>query len=185
MFRVRDLRYLQFGPVSFELEAGRCLGVSGPSGSGKSTMLRALADLDPHEGETSLHGERCHSMPAHLWRRRVGYLPADAPWWEDMVGQHFTETPDLAALGFEADVMHWEVRRLSSGEKQRLGLLRMLAGKPEVLLLDEPTANLDPANAERVETLLRAQQAGRAMVLVSHDPAQLVRLAHERLELPG
>lgn len=185
MLKVADLRYLDFGPFSFSVERGRCLGVSGPSGSGKSLMLRALADLDPHAGSVGLDGVDAGSIPAHEWRQRVGYLPASSAWWAERVGDHFAPGTVIDSLGFGNEVLDWEVRRLSSGEKQRLGLLRMLAQSPEVLLLDEPSANLDPENAAAVEALLLAllQDGDRAMVLVSHDEAQLERLANDRLVL--
>jgi ABC-type multidrug transport system ATPase subunit len=103
------------------------------------------------------------------WRRRVGLLPAESGWWADRVGAHFittndarnpatTPTPILARLGFEPDVLDWDVQRLSSGERQRLGLARLLLNRPEVLLLDEATANLDP-------TRLSASSGGRRLVL--------------------
>jgi energy-coupling factor transporter ATP-binding protein EcfA2 len=110
----------------------------------------------------------------------VALLPAASAWWHDTVGPHFDglETPAYADLGFPAEVDAWEIRRLSSGERQRLALLRVLAMKPKVLLHDEPTANLDKANTGRVETLLTdyAQQQKAAILWISHDTEQLERL---------
>jgi len=185
MLSVAELGYLNFGPFSFTVERGQCLGVSGPSGSGKSLMLRALADLDPHRGLVALDGADAGSMAAHTWRKRVGYLPASSAWWAERVGDHFAPGTVIDSLGFGNEVLDWEVRRLSSGEKQRLGLLRMLAQSPKVLLLDEPSANLDPENAAAIEALLQAmlKEGSRVMILVSHDEAQLDRLADQRLVL--
>jgi len=76
-------------------------------------------------------------------------------------------------------VMQWQVSRLSSGEHQRLALLRLLSNRPKVLLLDEPTANLDPVNAQRVEKLLedyRTQQKS-SFLWISHDTQQIQRVA--------
>jgi ABC-type iron transport system FetAB ATPase subunit len=77
------------------------------------------------------------------------------------------------------------VAQLSSGEKQRLALLRLMVNRPRVLLLDEPTANLDPENVTRVEKLVAAylRREGAAVLWVSHDPEQTRRVAQRRLRL--
>jgi ABC-type iron transport system FetAB ATPase subunit len=187
MFKAIDLKTALFGPVSFAVAAGECLVLRGPSGAGKSQLLRALADLDPSEGEVWLEGVERRTMPVTAWRRAVGLLPAEAAWWYETVGEHFPDprAVDVAALGFEGAVMDWEVSRLSSGERQRLALLRVLAYRPRVLLLDEPTANLDDDNAARVETLVRAylKEQGACALWVSHDPAEVRRMADQVLVL--
>jgi ABC-type iron transport system FetAB ATPase subunit len=87
--------------------------------------------------------------------------------------------PLLAQLGFEPDALDWDVLRLSTGERQRLALARLLANRPEVLLLDEATANLDPANRERAERLIDAYRRNHhaAVLWASHDADQRERLA--------
>ena len=161
--------------------------LTGPSGSGKTLLLRALADLDPHDGVVRLDGVAADAVkPAH-WRRSVGLLPADSAWWADRVGDHLVD-PDpeaLASLGFERDVLDWSVSRLSSGERQRLALLRLLANRPRVLLLDEPTANLDAASAAHAEALIRRYRdsCSAAVLWVSHDPAQAERVGDRRLQI--
>ncbi len=165
--------------VNLLVAPGQVVGLTGPSGSGKSLFLRALADLDPHEGRMTLDGVAAETVPAHQWRRQVGLLPAESAWWFDIVGPHCDSWPldALQYLGFSADVLGWPVSRLSSGERQRLSLLRLLARSPRILLLDEPTANLDPRNTDRVEQLLQRfktkYQPG--IVWVGHDMAQLKR----------
>ena len=181
-FEVKELRYGGFGPVSFALRAGERMGVSGPSGCGKTRLLRALADMDPRQGEIRLESQSPAAMPASAWRRRVAYLPAESQWWYDNVGAHFAVAPeaeDVCALGLDAEVLAWPVARLSSGEKQRLGLLRTLANRPAVLLLDEPTAHLDAARALAFEALVagRGARDGMMAVWVAHDPEQLRRVA--------
>jgi ABC-type multidrug transport system ATPase subunit len=97
------------------------------------------------------------------------------------VASHFAAEPSPAAL-LEAvgisDALGWSVSRLSSGERQRLALIRALQLDPKVLLLDEPTSSLDEAATQQVETLLKYRLAsGAAILLVTHDPAQADRLA--------
>ncbi len=165
--------------IDFHISPGQSMGVSGPSGAGKTLLLRALADLDPHQGLMWLDGVNAEKIPVHRWRRRVGLLPAESAWWHDTVGPHFEQLnePWLSDLGFSKEVLTWQVNRLSSGERQRLGLLRMLMLLPEVLLLDEPSANLDPDNTALVENLLHRYRTDRQPVIiwVSHDPEQLNR----------
>lgn len=178
-FSIVDLGVHTLKHVHLTLEPGQCVGLTGASGSGKSLFLRALADLDPHAGGMFLDGVAAERIPAPQWRRQVGLLPAESAWWHDAVGPHFDHVPLpwLGDLGFDAGVMDWQVSRLSSGERQRLSLLRLLVQKPRVLLLDEPTANLDRQNTQRVESLLsRYRQQHAVMIIwVSHDPEQLQR----------
>lgn len=189
MLSARDLRGPNFGPIDLDLEAGETTCLSGPSGSGKSQLLRALADLDRHQGEVTLHDRPQGQYRPVEWRRRVGLLPAEPQWWDETVGDHFRHAIPPAALetlGLPAGVAEWPVTRLSSGERQRLGLLRLLDGAPEVLLLDEPTANLDAGNTARIEGLVGEYLAKhRAAVLwVSHDPEQWARIADHHREMP-
>lgn len=184
-----DLRRPPLGPVSLRLEAGRCLAVVGPSGSGKSLLLRAIADLDPNSGEVRLDGADRNALPAPVWRRRVVYVPADSGWWGETVAEHLPDraavAPLLDTVGL-AEALEWPVSRLSSGERARLALVRALALKPAVLLLDEPTANLDAETTAAAESLLtQAMADGAGLILASHDPAQVDRLAHETLRLRG
>ena len=179
------------GPFSFEVAAGECVALSGPSGCGKTLLLRALADLDPAEGCVSLDGTERMEMSAPAWRRQVGWLSAEAVWWAETVGQHFSTlgkggedpAPVLGKLGFEEDVLDWRIERMSTGEKQRLALFRLLLNGPKVLLLDEPTAALDPENVGLVESVISGYRsdAGAAVVWVSHHPEQVARVADRRM----
>lgn len=176
-------------PLDLQLEPGQCLCLSGPSGSGKSRLLRAIADLDPHQGEAYIGDQSSSSMPPEQWRRQVGYLAADSAWWGETVGQHIDErgVGYLPQLGLDPDCLQWEISRLSSGEKQRLAMIRLLQQQPPVLLLDEPTANLDQATGQRVEQLLQNYRAANNATLlwVSHDPAQRQRVADRQLQIIG
>ncbi|MDH5614693.1 MAG: ATP-binding cassette domain-containing protein, partial [Gammaproteobacteria bacterium] len=125
--------------------------------------------------------ETCSAMDAHEWRRQVGLLSSESQWWFEQVGQHFKQpTSDwFEKLGFNNEVMHWQVSRLSSGEKQRLALARLLENNPKVLLLDEPTANLDKENTALVENLVRCltEKNNTTVLWVSHDADQIKRVA--------
>ncbi len=179
--RAAGLRSRLAGPFDIALERGECVAITGASGSGKSLLLRMLADLDVNEGEVFLDGVARSAMAAPAWRRQVAYAAAESGWWEDMVAAHFADIAAARALApafdLKAELFDGHVLRLSTGEKQRLALLRLMVPRPPVLLLDEPTGALDEASQAKVEVLLRARlDEGCAIVLVTHDPGQAVRL---------
>lgn len=184
---VKELGLPGFGPVSFAISDGTCTCISGASGAGKSRLLRAIADLDEHSGEVWLDDVPQEQFAPSEWRRRVGLLPPDSLWWHDKVADHFAATDGarLAALSLDTSILEQPVARLSSGERQRLALLRLLANQPYVLLLDEPTANLDDSNAKRVERLIEhyRRETGAAVLWVSHDPAQAKRVSGRQLHM--
>ena len=185
--------YLSVGgllPISFEVAAHECLAVEGPSGSGKTRLLRAIADLDAAEGYVYLEGAERREMPGPEWRRRVRYASAEPAWWGASAREHFPVTAKLdrllSAVGLESGLLDRPISELSTGERQRLGLVRAIADEPRVLLLDEPTSALDPQDSALAEELIRFQiLAGRFVILVSHNPQQIARLAHSRLVLGG
>lgn len=188
MLEVTRLEPLGLAPVSLTLAAGECVTLAGPSGSGKTLLLRAIADLDPVAGSVRLNGTLREDLPAPEWRRRVGYLPADSGWWADTVAEHFIAaeawSAAAAALGLGEGWPGWTVARLSTGERQRLALLRALEVQPQVLLLDEPTSGLDAQATAAVESLLEThRKEGLALLWVTHDPAQAQRLGTRRLLL--
>ena len=170
------------------------LAVVGPSGSGKSTLLRLLNFLEPpSSGKIYVDNFPVSEDPPITLRRRV-----------TMVFQHpkllRRSVSDNVAYGLKvrgdysvksrvaealknvglADMGSVQANMLSSGEKQRVALARALAFKPEVLLLDEPTANLDPYNVQLIEKLITKQHTthGTTIVLVTHNVFQARRLAH-------
>lgn len=185
---VHNLRRPGIGPVHLSVGAGECVALSGPSGAGKSLLLRAIADLDPNDGDVRLDSVSRQTIPAPGWRRRVIYVPAESGWWAQDVAPHF-DNPDAAAdiledLALPRDSLHWPVGRLSTGERQRLALVRALALTPRVLLLDEPTSGLDPDSTSRVEDMLsRALTRGMAILMVTHDRRQAERMAHRHLHM--
>lgn len=185
MLKVENFKYAGGHVSALTVVSAACAGISGASGSGKTRLLRALCDLDPWEGRLSLNSIAAQTVSAPEWRRRIGYLPAESQWWYDSVGEHFPVKfafdPNFSwqAAGFDDDVAKWEISRLSSGEKQRLAVLRLLLRRPEALLLDEPTAHLDENNAGLLEALLINYRTEKKipMVWVGHNMAQLKRVA--------
>lgn len=182
LLTVRGLTRAGIDIPDFELAPGEALAVLGPSGSGKSLFLRALADLDENEGDIRLHGEARDAMAAPDWRRRAVYVAAESGWWEENVAAHFTDwqaaAPLAERLGLPGEAGGWPISRLSTGERQRLGLVRALVQEPDLLLLDEPTSGLDPDSERAAEEILSERLAGGTGILFStHDEDQVGRLA--------
>jgi putative ABC transport system ATP-binding protein len=188
--RVNQLRSEHAGPFELILGMGACAAITGPSGSGKSLFLRMIADLDPNEGEVWLNGRERATMPAPEWRKQVSYVSAESGWWADTVIEHFRgSTRDAieilsARLGLRHELIDAPVTQLSTGEKQRLALMRAMLPNPPVLLLDEPTGPLDEDTVARVEALLQERMAsGISILMVTHDPNQAQRLGSERYRM--
>jgi len=167
--------------VSVRVPAGATLAVLGHNGAGKSTLLRILATLlRPHEGDVVVLGEPLPQR-AFAVRGRLGLLAHEPLLYRDLSGRENLQyharlhgaTPErvegvLAAVGMERRAEE-PVRQLSRGMVQRLAVCRAVLHEPELLLLDEPRANLDPAASELVEPLI-GRAAGVTRVLTSHDP---------------
>ena len=190
MLKIAQFRFAGYGPLDLSVAPGACTGITGPSGCGKTRLLRAVADLDAWSGQLSLDGDAALDMPGPDWRRRVAFLPAESQWWFDTVGPHFPAPPAEEALhgiGFEQDVLDWDIGRLSSGEKQRLSIVRTLQRRPRALLLDEPTAHLDRDNVSAAEQVLAAYRRERhvPVLWVGHDREQLARVTSHILIFDG
>jgi ABC-type lipoprotein export system ATPase subunit len=175
-------------PWSLMLASSETVTLSGPSGSGKSRLLRAIIDLDPDtSGDAWIDDMQRSLTPAFEWRRMAGYLPAVSHWWEDHVSAHFPSctSVELASLGLNASLFESPVSHLSSGEKQRLAIIRLLANQPRVLLLDEPTANLDAQHTLVVEKLISEYQQAHAtpVIWVTHDKSQQQRVGDRHFEI--
>jgi ABC-type iron transport system FetAB ATPase subunit len=152
-------------------------------------LLRGLADLDPHDGDVQLAGNPQSSICPSVWRKQVGLLPTESFWWYPLVNQHLPVIDHslLFDLGFDRECLEWEVSRLSSGERQRLALARLLSNQPEVLLLDEPTANLDSENCQRVEELIShyRKENSCGVLWVSHNLEQRKRVSDRSYNIVG
>jgi heme exporter protein A len=169
--------------VTLELEAGRTLVVFGPNGAGKTTLLRMLATLlRPHAGEVRVLGRRLPD-DGYAVRGRIGFLGHEAMLYRELSGREnlrfyarlYGVAPAraeevLAAVGMSARGDD-PVAELSRGMVQRLAIARAVLHEPELLLLDEPLANLDPGAADAVAPLI-GRAAGATRVLISHDVEQ-------------
>jgi heme exporter protein A len=176
---------LALADLTFTLEAGQTLAVLGPNGAGKTTLLRLLATLlRPHSGEIRVLG---HALPQESWavRGRIGLLGHEPLLYRELTArenlafhaalhgvQDGRAEQLLSAVGMERRADE-PLRTLSRGMVQRVAVCRALLHDPELLLLDEPRANLDPAASELVEPLI-GRASGRTRVIVGHDPAGLL-----------
>lgn len=185
LLEVSGLSGLAGGPYDMNVMAGECVVISGVSGVGKSLLLRMIADLDENTGNVSLHGISREAMPAPQWRRQVIYNPAESGWWAERVRAHMRSPADalplLPVLGLDERLLDAPVSQLSTGERQRMALIRAIIRKPLVLLLDEPSSALDESTALRMERLLASLAAsGMGLVVVTHNEAQAQRIASRR-----
>jgi heme exporter protein A len=171
------------GGVSLSLQAGQSLVVFGPNGAGKSTLLRVLATLlRPHAGSVRVLGK---PLPEEAWavRGRVGLLAHEPLLYRDLTArENLRFHARLHGVALERverllELVRLErrcrepLRTLSRGMVQRVAVARAVLHEPELLLLDEPRANLDPAASELVDPLIGAA-AQRTRVITSHDPAR-------------
>jgi iron complex transport system ATP-binding protein len=183
------------GDVLFDVDAtfgaGRIVALLGENGSGKSTLLKALAGiLGSRSGHVLLDGRPLSTVPRREASRRIGYLPQSFEALFPMKAMDLVllgRTPRLGPLGIPGAADHaaaghaldsvdaaslagTDIRDMSGGERQRVLLARVLAGEPEILLLDEPTANLDPRHRFLVMAVLRRHaDAGGTVVFSTHE----------------
>ncbi len=187
--------------LGFVVDGGDRLVVDGPSGSGKTLLLRAIAALDPFEGECRFRGRTPQEWGVPRYRAQVMYLPQRAALPEGTVAAalaapftlstHRERSFDegqarelLAALGRPASLWEASVDTLSGGERQSVLLCRALLLEPSVLLLDEVTSALDEELAAAAESvLLTWVHSDRALVWVGHDPSARDRIGSAVLRL--
>lgn len=184
--------------LDLAIPSGSIYALLGPNGAGKTTLLRCLTGLmRPEEGEGTVLGEVLGPRyPSAAWKARVGYVaqpPALYEWmtarelfalarglhpkWDEAMVSRYS---DLFALPLDLKVKH-----MSLGVRAQLGLALAMGGNPDLLLLDEPTLGLDPANRHRyLQVLLEdSLESGRTVLFSSHDLHQIERLAEQVLIL--
>lgn len=177
------------------------IGFLGPNGAGKTTTMRLLtAFLPPTSGTAKVAGYDVYDEPQQV-KARVGYLPETPPLYPELtVGEYLSFVADIRGLS-RADKPHrigvvleqtglvgWERRKLaqlSKGYRQRVGLAQAIVHNPAVLILDEPTAGLDPAQVVAVRALIRALASERTVLLSTHVLAEVESLCDRILLVHG
>ncbi|ATL84066.1 thiol reductant ABC exporter subunit CydD [Streptomyces malaysiensis] len=191
--------------TSFEIRAGETVAVVGPSGAGKTTLLNAvLGFAAPHEGRVLIGGRDLASLDPESWRRQIAWVPQRPYLFAGTIAENVrlarpdaddeavrTALRDADALGFVSVLPDGTETRLgemgaglSAGQRQRIALARAFLADRPVLLLDEPTANLDGETEASVVEAVRRLAEGRTVLLVVHRPA-LLPLADRVLRLAG
>jgi ABC-2 type transport system ATP-binding protein len=170
--------------LSFDVERGEVVGFLGPNGAGKSTTLRMLTGfLEPSEGEVRVTGIDARAHPVEV-KRRVGYMPEAVPLYLEMrVVEYLRYRAELKGvprakiagnvdkaleLASVADVRGRIIGQLSKGYRQRVGLADALVADPPLLILDEPTAGLDPNQIRQVRDLVRSLSKEKTVLLSTH-----------------
>jgi putative ABC transport system ATP-binding protein len=182
--------------ISFEFNRERIYTILGPSGAGKSSFLRLLNRLDePTGGEIDVDGKPQREYPPCELRRRVGYLFQTPHLFPGTVQDNLSYASDglperqarhlLQQVHLKSAMLGNPADTLSVGEKQRVAIARLLATGPFIVLLDEPTAALDPAHTAGIEQLIKSlvDHDGLTVIMVTHAPEQALRMGGESLLL--
>jgi beta-exotoxin I transport system ATP-binding protein len=176
--------------LELEVQRGEVFGFRGPNGAGKSTTMRLLLDLiKPSSGSASVLGFDTQAESLEI-RRRVGFLPGDLAMYGKLTGSSMLDylaalrggvdprRRDLLAGRFDAELDR-PIHELSTGNRQKLGLIQAFMHDPELLILDEPIAGLDPLVQQSFHALLaEVSAAGRTVFLSSHTLSEVERVTH-------
>lgn len=169
--------------VSFDISEGEIVGFLGPNGAGKSTTLRILAGaLQPDSGSVKMFGKDLTQFPIEI-KHRIGYLPEDNPLYGIMYVREYLEFTGgiylpksqlkeaidnvIESCGLKKEYLK-KIENLSKGNRQRVGLAQALMHKPDFLILDEPTAGLDPNQQEEILGVIRSYSPGKQILLSTH-----------------
>jgi ABC-type multidrug transport system fused ATPase/permease subunit len=174
--------------VSFEIEPGKAIGVVGPTGAGKSTLIQVLLGLrTPTSGSYFLEDELASNLSELAWTQAFAYVPQEPKLLHGTVAENISFFRKLDNHAIEraarlahihADIMGWQDQygtiigqradAVSGGQRQRICLARALAGRPFVLVLDEPTSNLDPHSESLVQESLETLKGSMTLILIAH-----------------
>ncbi len=170
--------------VSFEIQKGEVIGLLGPNGAGKTTLMKILTGyLEPDGGTAKIHGIDVVEDPIGA-QRRIGYLPESAPVYREMLVQEYLEmmaaireipidkrakavVAAIEATGLE-DRCVQQIGTLSKGYRQRVGIAQAIIHSPEILILDEPTTGLDPAQIVEIRDLIKRLAESSTVLLSTH-----------------
>jgi len=194
MIEVRNLTKMYgdicaLGDVTFDVKKGEVLGFLGPNGAGKTTTMKILTCfIAPTKGAALVAGIDIHKDPLEI-RRQVGYLPENAPLYTDMRVLEFLDfVADIRGISNSdktgaidrvlgvcglAEVSSQEIRTLSKGFRQRVGLAQAMIHNPSILILDEPTSGLDPNQIVEIRELIKSIGKERTVILSTHNLAEV------------
>jgi len=175
--------------LNLEVHPGEVFGFLGPNGAGKTTMIRTVLDeIRPTSGRASILGMDSHEQSVEI-RNHIGYVPGDLAMYPNLTGRdtltYFANLRGGVDWGFvdqladrlDADISK-KVGDLSSGNRQKIGLIQAFMNKPQLLIMDEPSSGLDPLVQREFQRMMREVAAdGRCVFLSSHTLSEVQRVA--------
>ena len=194
MIKVRNLtkkygNHLAVNGISFDIKPGKIYGLLGPNGAGKSTTMNILTGcLAATSGEVKVDGHDIFDEPLEA-KRHIGYLPEQPPVYGEMTPKEYlTFVAEAKGVPFEKSLRHVKevmqltqiydvrnrlIRNLSKGYRQRVGIAQAMIGEPDVIILDEPTVGLDPAQIIEIRNLIRKLGSIKTVIISSHILAEI------------
>ncbi len=194
MIKVRNLtkkygNHLAVNGISFDIKPGKIYGLLGPNGAGKSTTMNILTGcLAATSGEVTVGGHDIFEEPIEA-KRRIGYLPEQPPVYGEMTPREYLMfVAEAKGVPFEKSLRHVKevmqltqiydvrdrlIRNLSKGYRQRVGIAQAMIGEPDVIILDEPTVGLDPAQIIEIRNLIRKLGRIKTVIISSHILAEI------------
>ena len=184
LVKLYDNKHKAVDGISFTIEKGHVVGFLGPNGAGKSTTMNMITGyISATEGEISIAGHDIYDEPEEA-KRHIGYLPENPPLYPGMkVQEYLNFVADLKRVPRRERKAHVDeiiqktgleeyrnrlIKQLSKGYKQRVGMAEALVGYPEVLIFDEPTVGLDPAQIIEIRSLIKELSKEHTIILSSH-----------------
>ena len=194
MIKVRNLtknygNHLAVNDISFDIKPGKIYGLLGPNGAGKSTTMNILTGcLAATSGEVTVDGHDIFEEPLEA-KRHIGYLPEQPPVYGEMTPKEYLMfVAEAKGVPFEKSVRHVKevmqltqiydvrdrlIRNLSKGYRQRVGIAQAMIGEPDVIILDEPTVGLDPAQIIEIRNLIKKLGRIKTVIISSHILAEI------------